>query len=196
MTDSRLRELARHGARHFHCRWKEGTKQFVESGHVGMFFTCPHPDCVLVREPAVRAASLPVGEPKPAVSQRDLSVGGDHGVGTNDRSAATSGAETSADDLQLHLRAGDSRECLSSARAEVQGAARDARDTAVTPAVGEGERTRLLLRSFVVATAFMVENDGHCRYCGSPQAPGVPVHKPGCLLLVAQTLIAAEGRLS
>ncbi len=60
MTDgtARLRALAKDAAVRNHVRWKQGTKKFAESGHNGIaLFDCPHPDCVLVREPA----DAPVG---------------------------------------------------------------------------------------------------------------------------------------
>lgn len=49
-TPTRIHALARTAAMRNHCRWKEGTKKFIEAGHSSHSLACSHPDCVLVRE--------------------------------------------------------------------------------------------------------------------------------------------------
>lgn len=50
-AQKRLRELAQTGAAQEHNYHTEGIETLESGGHFGRFDNCPHPDCVLVREP-------------------------------------------------------------------------------------------------------------------------------------------------
>lgn len=53
--EKRVRELAQDGAFRAHCDDR------FDDEHQGDFSTCPHPDCILTRDPAALPASLPGG---------------------------------------------------------------------------------------------------------------------------------------